>query len=175
MFAGPEYVIGQLDIKPGMQIADIGAGIGHYTIMLAKALHGTNGRVFAIDVQKDLLDKLSREVQQQGLSNVEVVWSDAEEHEGTRLRDESVDMVMLANILFQLDNKQSVFDEAFRILKKDGQLVIVDWLETAGGIGPKASLLFTKETADDIARKHGFVFDKELDGGSHHYALLFHK
>jgi SAM-dependent methyltransferase len=64
-------------IQAGMEIADLGAGSGFYTIAAAKALIST-GRVYAVDAQKDLLTKIKNNAVSQGLYNVEVIWGDIE-------------------------------------------------------------------------------------------------
>jgi ubiquinone/menaquinone biosynthesis C-methylase UbiE len=121
------------------------------------------------------LEKLERDAHQQGLTNVEIIWGDAEEYQGTRLRDASIDVVVLANTLFQLDNKAAVIEEANRILKIGGKMLIIDWSESFGGMGPKASHVFTQDLAEGLARDYGFTLDSEIETGDHHYGLIFHK
>ena len=69
MFSDPILHIEHLDIDKGMKVADIGAGSGHHTIHLAKAV-GETGRVYAIDVQKDLLARIKSEAHHQKINNV---------------------------------------------------------------------------------------------------------
>ena len=105
MFSDPQKNIEQCGIQAGMEIADLGAGSGFYTIAAAKALIAT-GRVYAVDAQKDLLTKIKNNAISQGLYNVEVIWGDIEKPNGTHLRESSIDLALLSNILFQLDDKQ---------------------------------------------------------------------
>src|SRR6187431_2063175 len=65
----PSKALAALELKPGMVVADIGAGSGYYTSRMAK-LVGTSGRVFATDIQQGMLDLLNRRIQAEGLGNV---------------------------------------------------------------------------------------------------------
>ena len=159
---------------PGMDIADLGSGSGHYTMAMAKALL-SSGRVYAIDVQKDLLVKLKNQANREGFYNVEIIWGDVEKAGGTKLRDFSVDLVILGNTLFQIENKKNIVDEIRRILKPGGRAVVVDWTDSFGGIGPKQEAVVKKEKALEMFEKAGMHLDKEISAGAHHYGLLFKK
>lgn len=174
MFSDPQKNIEQCGIQAGMEIADLGAGSGFYTIASAKALIST-GRVYAVDIQKDLLTKLKNTVVRDGLYNVEVILGDIEKVGGTHLRDNSIDLALLCNILFQLEDKKSTITELKRILKTSGKVLIVDWADSFGGIGPKADMVVKKEKVLDMMEKNGFHVDKEISAGSHHYGIIFKK
>lgn len=174
MFSDPVKNIEQLRIQPGQDIADLGAGSGFYTLAAAKSLSAT-GRVYAIDVQKELLSKLKNEATKQGLYNIEVIWGDIEKPNGTKLRDSSVNLAMLCNILFQLENKENIIIEVKRILKPNGRLLVVDWLDSFGGTGPKPNMIVKKEPITAKFEKAGFHLEKEISAGGHHYGLIFKK
>lgn len=174
MFSDPVKNIESSGILPGMDIADLGAGSGLYTLAAAKALMAT-GRVYAIDVQKDLLSKLKNAAAEQSLYNVEVIWGDIEKPSGTKLRDSSIDLVLLCNILFQLEDKTNVITEIKRILKPGGRVLVVDWSESFGGIGPTPEMVVKKDVVKEKFEKSGFHLDKEVSAGSHHYGLLYKK
>ena len=112
MFSDPVKNIEQCGIQAGMDIADFGVGSGHYSIAASKILMST-GRVYAIDVQKDLLAKLKNQATREGLYNIEVIWGNIEKINGTGLREFSIDLVLLCNILFQLENKENIFNAAY--------------------------------------------------------------
>ena len=174
MFSDPQKNIEQCGIQAGMEIADLGAGSGFYTIAAGKALIST-GRVYAIDVQKELLTKIKNTAVAQGLYNVEVIWGDIEKPSGTHLRESSIDLALLTNILFQLDNKQDVLSEVKRILKPGGRVLVVDWSDSFGGIGPEPKKVVLKTSAVEMFEKNGFHLDREIDAGSHHYGIIFKK
>jgi len=70
----------------GMKVADVGAGSGFYSLEAARKV-GSSGRVYAIDVQKNLLERLRSQAISEGLGNVEVVWGNAEKIGGTKVRE----------------------------------------------------------------------------------------
>ncbi len=174
MFSDPQKNIEQCGIQVGMEIADLGAGSGFYTMSAAKALIAT-GRVYAIDAQKDLLTKIKNNAVREGLYNVEVIWGDIEKVGGTHLRDASIDLALICNVLFQLENKQSAVAEIKRILKPAGRVLVVDWADSFGGIGPKPDVVVKKETVLEMMEKNGFHMDREISAGSHHYGIIFKK
>ena len=174
MFSDPQKNIEQCGIQVGMEIADLGSGSGFYTMTAAKALFST-GRVYAVDVQKDLLTKIKNSAIREGLHNVEVIWGDIEKPNGTHLRDGSIDLCLICNILFQVENKRSTIDEIKRILKPGGLVLVVDWADSFGGIGPKPDAVVKKEVVLDMMEKSGFHMDREISAGAHHYGIIFKK
>ena len=174
MFSDPIKNIEQLGLIKGMHIADFGSGSGFYSIAIADEV-GVNGRVYAIDVQKDLLQKIKNEAKIKGLSNLEIIWGDVEKVGGTKIKDHSIDIIIIANILFQVPDKNNVCAEAKRILKNGGRALVIDWLDSFGGLGPRKEDIFLLSQAKDIFQKNGFLLNKEFDAGDHHYGLIFKK
>ena len=161
-----------------MTVADFGAGIGHYTLEVAKHLRN-EGHVYAIDIQHELLKRLRTEAHKRGYTNVEIVWGDIEKEGASKLADKHADFVIMSNLLFQLDAKEPPFAEAHRILKIDGRLVVIDWSESppAGGsrMGPVRKHIVEKKAARSFAEAAGFDFSREFAAGAHHYGLIFVK
>ncbi len=174
MFSDPIKNIEQCGIQAGMEIADFGSGSGHYSMAASKALIST-GRVYAIDVQQDLLNKLKNQAVHEGLYNIEVILDDIEKLNGTKLRDNSVDLVFLSNILFQLEDKETTIKEVKRVLRPGGRALVVDWMDSFGGIGPQPKNVVKKDRAMAIFDKNGFHLDREITAGAHHYGLIFKK
>ena len=92
MFADPAANIAQLQLATNEVVADFGAGGGAYTIAAAQALKGT-GRVYAIEVQKELLTRIQNTARDQHLGNVDIIWGDFEKRGGAKLHDGTVDVV----------------------------------------------------------------------------------
>lgn len=173
-FAHPARNIAALGIHPGMKVADFGSGSGAYTLAIAEALCNS-GHVYAIDVQRDLLRKTKNEAHKRGFKNVDVLWSDLEYAGATKIVDGMLDVVLVSNLLFQINEKNAVIGEARRVLKPAGRLVIIDWSDSFGGIGPQEVDVVTKETAESLATSNDFELVREFPAGSHHYGLIFSK
>ncbi len=174
MFSQPQKNIEQFGVDPGTKVADLGSGSGFYSLALAQAV-GKQGRVFAVDVQQDLLTKLKSEAMQHGFDNIEIIWGDVDEPHGTRLHDASVDRVILSNTLFQVDNKANVLQEAFRILKPKGRALIIDWSDSFGGLGPQPARIVKPEQARALCEQAGFTYVRDIQAGAHHYGIVFTK
>lgn len=174
MFSDPIKNIEQFEIEKGMKVADLGSGSGFYTIAVAHAVGG-EGRVYSVDVQKDLLEKIRNQAILKHLRNIEIVWGDMEKIGGTKLRAELLDRVIISNTLFQITNKDTAVGEAKRILRKNGRLLLVDWTDSFGGMGPQLKDVFTQVEAEKLFLKHGFIFEREISAGDHHYGLVFKK
>lgn len=174
-FSDPQSIVSQSGLTDGALVADFGAGSGHYSIAAGKIV-GSNGRVYAIDIQKELLTRLKREAQKEGVGNIEIVWGDIEAPEGSTLRGDSVDMVILANVLFQVEHRAAVLREAKRVLTSGGKLLLIDWKDSFGGMGPKSSDVMHPTVAQELVYKEGFTLQRELTQvGEHHYGFIFKK
>lgn len=174
MFSNPESNVEAFDLRLGMKVADFGAGSGFYSFAAAKRV-GESGRVYAVDVQKDLLVKVKNEARKRGLLNVEVIAGDIEKRGGTRLRDGFLDAVIISNLLFQVPDKNGVADEAARVLKSGGKLLIVDWTDSFGGLGPAPDAVFDKGEAQALFESKGFKLLGEIPAGEHHFGIIMAK
>lgn len=170
MFSDPIKNIAHLNIEHGMSVVDIGAGSGFYTIEAAKKVG--NGRVFAVDVQKDILDRIKNTGATIGLHNIEVVWANAEKIGGTKLREACADRVIVSNVLFQIEKPEDFALEMRRILKSNGKLLIVDWAEQSP-MSPKK--IVSAQAAQLLFEKAHFKLAESFDAGDHHYGLVFNK
>lgn len=170
-FSNPEENIKALGIHEGMNIADLGAGTGSYTIPLAEKVGGT-GRVYAVEVQKEFLANIKNAAAARGLHNVEVLWGDIERAGGTKIKDGAVDVVVVANVLFQAEDKAGLVREARRILKTGGKLFLVDWSDSFKNLGPTPNMVVTKAAARMLLEAEGFVLKNEVPVGEHHYGLI---
>src|SRR4051812_24121622 len=94
-FAHPGTNSIALGIEPGMLVADFGAGSGAYTLSIAQVL-AKSGRVYAIDVQRDLLRRIHTEAHKRGLDHaIEFLWGDLEAPGGSKIGDGKLDLVLV--------------------------------------------------------------------------------
>ena len=174
MFSDPENNIKQFGLTPGMQVADFGSGSGFYSMAAARVV-APSGKVFAVDIQKDLLEKLKNGAKQNHLNNIDIIWGDLEHLGGTKLRESSLDAVMVCNLLFQIENKDALCLEAKRILRSNGRVLVIDWAGSYGGLGPQEKDVVSKIKMTGFFQDHGFVLDREISAGAEHYGLVFRK
>jgi ubiquinone/menaquinone biosynthesis C-methylase UbiE len=155
-----------------MKVGDFGAGSGHYA-RAAAAIVGSIGKVYAIDVQEDILKHIKLNTHEQHQHIIETVWGDIEKPGGTHLRDASLDAVLLANTLFQVENRFGLIAEIKRTLKPGGKLMLVDWAGSFGGMGPAANKVVPEKEAEALFTNAGFHKVKSFHAGPHHYGILF--
>lgn len=173
-FADPNANLAQFGLKEGAIVVDFGAGSGHYSFAAARQV-GSTGRVYAVDVQKELLERLKKYAHEQGLGNIEVVWGDIEEERGVPLRDHIADVVILSNIFFQVEDKRGVALEVSRILKPKGRVFIVDWDASYNNLGPVEEMVFSADEARALFEHMGYVYEQEIEAGQHHYGFSLSK
>lgn len=168
-FLTPEHLVRELFLQPSDRVADIGCGTGVYTIALAHGV-GITGQVYAVDVHREALHTLAGTLDKRGIVNVEMIWADVEK--AVPIDAYSLDAVVISNVLFQFDKIDKALITIARLIKPGGQLLVVDWSDSHGGLGPHTSHVIQEEQAINLVQKHGFRILKRLPAGDYHYAFL---
>lgn len=174
MIDDPKKLVKDFGIREGSIVADLGVGYGHYVYAVSEAV-GQNGKVFAIDVQKNMIERLKKEIDEKGIKNIEIIWGDIEVIGGTKLKQGAVDAVIVSNVLFLVDSKAGLVNEIARILKVGGKVVLVDWEESFGGLGPKPEMVVSSDTARRVFETGPFEYKKSINAGEHHYGMVFER
>jgi ubiquinone/menaquinone biosynthesis C-methylase UbiE len=104
--------------------------------------------------------------------NVETVHANLEKERGSTLEDEYLHMVVLANTLFQVEDKSVMLKEVKRVLNKDGKMVVIEWSDDAP-IVPQYGHRISKDDLKKLAKELDFVLEKEFSAGNSHYGLVF--
>lgn len=171
----PETLLSKVGIKQGMKIADLGCGTtGRFCIPAAK-LTGNTGVVYIIDILKSVLNEVSRKARLEGVNNIKAIWANLEIFGSTKIKNDFIDVATLINILFQSKEHKNILKEAYRILKINGKLLVVDWKQTAIPFGPPLIDRVKPEAIKKIARELNFQLIEEFSAGQYHYGLIFSK
>ncbi len=173
MFTDPVKNLKAFGLQENNIVADLGAGTGFYSIAAAGML--PHGKVYAVEVQKDFLTTVANKAKEAHVNNVEGLWGDIEKVGGTKLRDALVDAVIISNVLFQVGKKDNLLEEAKRILKKGGRILLIDWSAGVSVMGPNTREFIPKNSAKEMLIKHGFQYEREIDAGVQHYGMIFKK
>jgi predicted methyltransferase len=117
-----DAIFAEMGIRPGAIVADVGAGDGFFTSRLARAV-GTNGRVFAVDIDDAAMDRLRKRLQEDGIENVTIVKGTTDD---PKLPERTLDAALIVNAYHEMEQHQSILAGLRRALKPDGRLVIVE-------------------------------------------------
>lgn len=121
-FVGPERLIRRLQLAPGMRVLDAGCGPGRLSIPLARAV-GPDGEVVALDGQREMLEKLERRLEVEGIRNVRPVRAILGEGE---LEEGGFDRIVLATVFGEVRNRRAAVRELYRALKPGGVLSVTE-------------------------------------------------
>ncbi len=173
-FLDPKKILAQLNIQEEMTMADFGCGTGYFTFPAARMV-GEGGSVYAVDIQKGMISAIKSKMSLLGIRNVKPVWANLEVSGSTKIEKESCDIVLVIKILFQSKKHKEIFEEAKRVLKPNGTLLVLDWKKTEAPMGPNISLRVAKYQARREAEEVGFKFAREVETDPYHYGLVFSK
>ncbi len=165
----------QLEVKLGNFVGDLGCGgAGYFTIPAAKIV-GSRGKVYAVDILKMALEGVKSKAKLENILNIETIWSDLERVGVTKVMSDTLDSALLINILFQTRNNQALLEEAKRLLKAGGKLLIVDWKIEPTPFGPPVADRTTPEMVRELAVRLNLREEKFFDAGPYHYGFVFIK
>lgn len=168
----PSEVLDKIEIKPASVAADFGSGSGYFAIELAKRV-GDKGKVYAIDVLPTALESVRSLAKMRGLSNIETRWANLEKT--STLEPESCDFILIANLFFQVSPEHwfTIIREINRVLKLDGQVLIIDW-KIDSPLGPPKNQRVSEEKIKERVN-NCLKFIKKLDLSESHWGLIFQK
>ena len=173
-FLNPDAIVSEFGIVPGMRIADFGSGAGHIAILIAQRA-GENGTVTAIDIMEEKLDSVRVKAKAAGITTIETVRANLEVLGSSGLAEQSQDIAILVNILFQSIKKADILKEAKRVIRPGGTIVVVDWKKRTGGFGPPDELRTDEVAMQTLISSEGFTFGRTFNAGQFHYGLIFTK
>jgi len=119
----PEKALDALNLKPGMVVADIGAGVGYMSLRLAKRV-GPSGEVYANDLQPEMLAKLRENASHAKINNVMTVLGDVTD---PKLPANIMDLVLLVDVYHEFSQPQQMLRKIRETLKPDGRLVLLEY------------------------------------------------
>lgn len=173
MFSDPLSNLKFFDLSDKMIVADLGAGTGFYTLQIAKMI--PQGKVYAIDINKDFLKTIANNSTEKKIKNIEILHADLENKEGSKLKNNLVDRAIISNILFMISDRKAFLKEANRILKEGGKVLFVDFSPDSIILKKTQHKTLTKEEAKNIFENADFIYERDIETGDHHYGMIFTK
>lgn len=167
-------MVKSLGLKPGMAVADIGAGSGVITLMMADRV-GPKGNVFAVDIQDEMLALLDKKLKQLKVTNVELVLGG---DKSPKLKPESVDLALMVDVYHEFEFPYEMMAELTKAMRPGGRIVFVEYRKEDPAVPIKEVHKMTqaqvklemsrpefgvtwKETIDKLPIQHVIVFEKK--------------
>ena len=161
----PSRVIDALALKPGMKVADIGAGTGYFSMRLAKS---PGVSVFAVDIEPKMIDYLKQRAAKEQITNVTPVLAAA----ASPNLPQPVDVVLVVDTYHHLPNRPQYFRDLKQSLRPGGRVAIVDFRKDAPE-GPPVHFRFTPQQIQDEMTEAGYQLDASHDFLPRQHFLVF--
>jgi ubiquinone/menaquinone biosynthesis C-methylase UbiE len=165
----PSKAIAALELRAGQVVADVGAGSGYYSVRLARAV-GENGRVYAIDIQPEMLGLLKRKLAAEHLSNVEPILGTETD---PKLPAASVDLVLMVDVYHELSRPQEMLRALKRVLRPDGRLVLIEFRKESAWVPIREEHKMSVREARVELEAEGYTFDRNIDVLPWQHMLVF--
>lgn len=165
----PELAVKLLEIRPGMVIADIGAGSGYFTRRLARRA-GPAGKVYAVDIQPAMIDLLRRNAAREGLTNiVPVLGAEAD----PRLPAASIDLMLLVDVYHEFAHPQAMLRKMREALKPGGRLVLLEYRKEDPDVPIRFEHKMSVKEVRAELEAEGFRFEKLRSELPRQHLLIF--
>ncbi len=170
-----DKILAKINIGEREKVAELGCGnFGFFVFPLAR-LVGKQGKVYAVDILKDCLQEIKTSANNSNLPQVETIWSNLEIFNATKIETASIDAATLINVLNQSQRVTEMLKEAARLLKTNGQLLIIEWKQADIPLGPEKEKRIKLEELKEKAYKLGLNIKEEFEAGPYHYGLILRK
>jgi len=160
----PHEVVMALGLRETDVVADIGAGTGYF----ARRFANHAGKVYAVDIDKELLAIIQKE-SRPNLTTVLAAPDDP------RLPEQSVDLIFFCDVLHHIENRPAYYLKLARVLKPGGRVVIIDFYKKPLPVGPPESMKLSDEEVITELQKAGFTLSRRLDILPYQYFLFFER
>ncbi len=167
----PKETLIKLGLKKGFNIADIGCGIGYFSIPAAHII-GENSKVYAIDTSIDMINILLEKLKNEKLKNVQVKHSNGYD---LNIISASVEFAFCCNVLHEVKDKEKFLREINRIVDKKGIFAIIEWKKIQTGAGPAIDKRIAYEELKNIIEKNGFTEIEKVNLNQSLYGITARK
>lgn len=168
----PNQTLLAVGLRRGMRFADLGCGYGTFSIPAAQIV-GKRGSVYAIDIDRKLVEKVRKDARELKLKNLHASIGDILTFdEKLGIPRESLDFVLLANIIHGTRGKVRLLKTLRRILRPSGSIAIINWKLEKTPRGPPMRMRPTENETAGYLVKAGYVRPKILEVPPYHYAIV---
>ena len=170
-FEQPEKVVDALKLQKGMVVADIGAGVGYFSLRMAKRV-GPAGKVLAVDIQPEMLNLLKQNQEQEGLTNVELILGTVTD---PHLPQGMIDLALLVDVYHECQYPEEMITQIRNSLKKNGRLVLIEYRGEDANVPIKPEHKMTVKQVLAEIEPMGFQLKEQLEFLPWQHILVFIK
>ena len=163
----PDEIMRYLELQLYHVVADLGCGTGYFSVPISSKVK----KVYAIDIQKEMLDYLEIKIKKNHIKNIKTLLST---DNIIPLQNESVDVLLSVNTLHEFQNRDKIIKEIYRVIKKTGRIVIVDFKKENTNFGPPVNIRLSKKQAIGMFKEQGMRTEK-IRNLPYHDLLVFRK
>ncbi len=167
----PDKALDAIGLEQGMVVADVGAGTGYFTVRMARRV-GPSGRVFANDLQPEMLKMLSSRLDQQGVSNVTLVQGTVDD---PRLPAAALDLIILVDVYHEFSEPQKMLRGMRAALKPTGRLVLLEYRKEDPSVPIRPEHKMSVAEAKLELEAEGFKLSRVDDALPRQHILIFTK
>jgi ubiquinone/menaquinone biosynthesis C-methylase UbiE len=165
----PRELVAALGLRPGMRVADVGAGTGYFEKLLSGAV-GLDGVVYAVEPEPKLLAHLRERAEREGTANVIPVLGSLDD---PRLPPGGVDLVLIVDTYHHIDDRRAYVKRLQRVLAPGGRVAIVDWHKRPLPVGPSMDHKLAREHVVGEMETSGYRLTAEPEVLVYQYFLIF--
>jgi ubiquinone/menaquinone biosynthesis C-methylase UbiE len=166
-----DLLLRALDLKPGMVVADIGAGTGYLSRRIAPAV-APSGKVLAVDVQPEMIGMLRALARQEGLTNIEPSLGTEDD---VKLASDSVDLAIMVDVYHELAFPYEVLGSIVRALRPGGRVVFVEYREEDPRVPIKPLHKMSEAQVRREAEVHPLVWERTVNSLPWQHMVVFRK
>jgi len=168
----PDRVLATLDLKPGMTVADVGAGSGYYSWRIAERV-GAGGTVYAVDIQPEMVRLLQRQMTQRGAANVKAILGTSTD---PRLPEATLDLALMVDVYHELEYPFEMLASITRALKPGGRLVFVEFKGNDPAVPIKPLHTMTEaQVRREAAAVHALEWQKTVGDLRWQHVIVFRR
>ncbi|HRH98874.1 MAG TPA: class I SAM-dependent methyltransferase [Prosthecobacter sp.] len=161
----------ELKVKPGMVVCDMGCGNGYHTLPLA-GMVGETGKVYAVDVQPEMIEMLQANIEKKGLKNIVPINS---LYHDPKLPPNTCDMIVMVDVYHEFSHPVQMLAGMRAALKPDGQLVLAEYRAEDDSVPIKPEHKMSKAQINKEMNANGFKLVREFDGLPWQHLMFFGK
>ena len=166
-----DLLLRELGLRPGMNVADVGAGTGYYARRIAP-LVGPTGTVYAADVQPEMIRMLTDLAKKAGLTNIKAVLAAVD---NVKLPDASIDLALFVDVYHELEFPFELMESVVRALKPGGKVVLVEYRAEDRSVPIKALHKMSEAQVRKEAGQHALVYERTAHTLPWQHVVIFRK